>query len=219
MRLVSAVLARNEEGRYLERVLASLSLFSDQILVLDDHSTDKTYDIAVNCPKAIAKHRPTADAAWGAESSARQELWERGAKLAKDGWLLICDSDMILHGDPRPLCLSWECTSWAWTLRDLWDGEDTYRVDGPWGIGPQAARPWLFKPSACPSPQWSGRGIHSFHAPLNFPGPCFQAPTSIFWLHYAYLTRAQREKKCAQYMSIKEQLTPFELQHASSIVD
>src|SRR5437899_1513222 len=124
LKLVTAILVKNEEGRYLERVLARCSGFSDSILVLDDHSTDRTPEIAESFPKVLLKHRPHADAAWGAESSARQELWERGAKLAKDGWLLICDSDMILHGDPRPLCLSWEAMSWAWTLRDLWDSED-----------------------------------------------------------------------------------------------
>src|SRR5207302_1681197 len=79
---------------------------------------------------------------WGNESPARAELWERGAKLAKDGWLLICDADMLLQGDPRPLVASWECNAWAFALVDLWDSERTFRIDGPWAGGPAQPRPW-----------------------------------------------------------------------------
>ena len=235
MRLVTALLVKNEGApdRYLARVLARCAEFSDDILVLDDGSTDDTVEIA-KAAGCIVKQRPQAGA-WGNESPARAELWERGTKLAKDGWLLICDADMLLRGDPRPYCLSWELNSWAWPLVDLWDSEETFRVDGPWAGGPNLPRPWLFKPSeAGPKPlqfgppdaigrknwhpQWQDRGIHVGHCPQNFELRCGVAQ-DLLWLHLAYLRPEHRKAKLAAYMAVKDQLSPFELQHAQSIAD
>jgi glycosyltransferase involved in cell wall biosynthesis len=221
VRLVTAMLVRNEGApdRYLRRVLARCAEFSDQILVLDDGSTDDTAEIASGCPKTLVKRRSSHDPAWGAEHSARAELWERGAKLAKDGWMLVADADMLLQGDPRPYCYSWELNAWAWPLLDLWDSETTFRVDGPWAGGPSLPRPWLFRPSALQSaPEWPTRGIHPGHAPLNFPLRCGVAP-DLRWHHLAYLRKEHRERKLEQYMGVRDQLSPAELAHAASIND
>jgi hypothetical protein len=156
---------------------------------------------------------------WGAEAHARAELWERAAALAGDGWVLICDADMLLEGDPRPLTLSWDVQAWAWPLVDLWDSEHTFRVDGPWGHGPRTPRPWLFRPSATPEPQWPTRGIHCGHAPTNVAGPCGIAPEGIFWKHLAYVSAVHRAAKLAQYLAVQDQLTPFERAHALSVGD
>jgi hypothetical protein len=236
MKLVTAVLARNEGApdRYLRCVLKNALSFSDKVLLLDDNSQDNTREIALDLEVSVSK-RPASVPAWGAERSARQELWEWGAKEAKDGWLLLMDADMVLHGDPRPLCLSWDCNAWAFSLWDLWDDEQHARVDQWWAGGPTMPRPWLFCPSRGGdqpltfgppdaigrkdwTPRWNDRGVHVGHCPQNFNLVCGIAPPDIYWLHYAYLKKEHRVQKYAQYLAVKDQLSEFELAHAASIL-
>lgn len=234
--LVAAILSKNEGGpdRYLKRVLENSLSFADKVLLLDDDSTDNTREIALDLGVSVSK-RPAGSPAWGKESSARAELWAWAAKEAKDGWVLVQDADMVLHGDPRPLCQTWDLNAWAIPLFDLWDSETTARVDGPWAGGPRIARPWLFRPSQggdlplsfgppdaigrkAWTPQWQDRGIHVGHCPANFQLRCGVVPPDIYWLHYAYLKPEHRKAKHQQYLSVKDQLSPFELQHAESIL-
>ena len=222
-RLVSAVLARNEAApdRYLRRVLTRLHEFSDTVLVLDDGSTDDTAQVARDLGCVVATRDSTG--AWGAEAEARRDLWDRAAYIADGGWVLVCDADMVLCGDPRPLTQSWACASWAWPLADVWNDERLARVDGPWGIGAVTPRPWLFRPSALTTRAiWNERGVHCGHAPANFgreTGVCGVAPPDVYWLHLAYLQPTHRVAKHAQYMAIADQLGPFERAHAASILD
>ena len=219
-RLVTAILAKNEAApdRYLERVIHRCFEFSDAVLLVDDGSTDTTRDIASAAGCSVM---PRTDAGfWGkSEAPARRDLWERAAEIADDGWILVADADMLLHGDPRPLLTSWDVTAWAFPLVDLWDSEETFRVDGPWGYGPRSPRPWLFRPSALTEPaQWSDRPIHVGHAPANFPGPIGVAP-DLHWRHLGWKQRSHRLQKAQAYANVAHQLSEFERQHASTILD
>jgi hypothetical protein len=68
------------------------------------------------------------------------------------------------------------------------------------------------------TPQWLGGGIHSGHAPSNFPYQWGVAP-DLYWKHLAYVTDEQRQAKYEQYMQVRDQLTPDQLAHAESILD
>lgn len=220
MSLVTALLVRNEADRYLKRVLQRCGEFSDQILVLDDGSTDDTVEVAT-AAGCLVKQRPQAGM-WGNEAPARAELWERGAKLAKDGWLLIADADMLLEGEPRDLVQTWDVGVWAFVLWDCWDGEHQARTDGPWSFGPVTPRPWLFRPSICVNgaPQWNARGLHCGHAPANLQGLVGVAPPEqYYWRHLAYAKKDDRVRKHAQYLGHAPLLTEFEVRHAESIAD
>lgn len=218
VRLVTCLLVKNEADRYLHQVLKRCAEFSDDILVLDDGSTDDTIGVAKSFG-CIVKQRPKAGA-WGNEAPARAELWERGVKCAKDGWLLICDADQILHGDPRPLTRTWEANAWAWPLLDLWDNETRFRTDGYWQ-GYKQARVWMVKPSAVPrdwGPVWGDRGLHCGHIPPNFPLAALIAPDSLYWLHYGWLREEDRIAKYHRYKNHSTQLTSQELAHVESIL-
>lgn len=158
---------------------------------------------------------------WGNESPARQQLWDFALEYATepDDWVLICDADMELRGDVRALCQSTAVNSWCFVLYDLWS-ETEYREDQYWQ-GHLNYRPWLFAPNRIPfQAEWSDRGLHTGHCPSNFPLSAAFAPISDhYFLHLAYSTPRLRAEKFAQYMSKQDQLSPFEVQHAASILD
>jgi hypothetical protein len=216
-KLVTALLVKNEADKYLERVLTRCLEFSDEVLVLDDNSTDGSDRLAwrLGC-----KVRPwTGETMWGTESPARAALWDWGAKEAGDGWLFITDADMILHGDPRPLTLTQQYNSWALVLYDMWDGP-LYRCDSFWQ-GHVYPRPWLFKPSTLLDPPiWPDRGIHTGHAPQNFPYCTGILDNQRYYsIHGAYWSPELRQQKHRQYMARADQLSEFETAHANSILD
>lgn len=217
MPLVGALLCKNEGGRDLGRVLDRLSLSCDELVVLDDGSTDDSVAIARQHGATVRVREQ--QGMWGNEAPARAELWNWGVSTCKDGWLLIADCDMLLEGDPRPYTRSEQCNTWNWVLYDLWDSETTFRCDGFWQAH-TVPRPWLFRPRAVPLgwyPVWPDRGLHTGHLPKNWPAIPGIAH-DLAWGHLAYLTPDRRLAKHHQYLSRRDQLTSFEIAHAESIL-
>jgi hypothetical protein len=205
----------------LRRALARCREFSDAILLLDDRSTDATSEIAAEMG-CVVRTRGSEAVAWGAESFARSELWAFACAYATepDDWVLICDADMLLHGDPRPLCESEAVTAWAWPLYDLWS-ETEYRSDGFWQ-GHLVPRVWLLRPNTQPpdyAPIWPDKALHCGHFPCNMGLLIANAPPDVYWLHYSYARPEHREEKARQYLANAHVLSEFERQHAASILD
>lgn len=219
-KLVTAILARNEADRYLQRVIQDCQRFSDEILVLDDNSTDDTAEVARQAGATVRSRSPGLPM-WGNESGARRELWEWGAEVCGDGWLYISDADHLMVGDLRPLCSSWNVNTWCFKLYDLWDDETTHRADGFW-TGFHQPRPWLFRPSFQPDglvAEWGTRGIHVGHAPCNFVPLAAVAPESYFISHLGWLRESDRREKHQRYVGQWDQMTEYERAHVSSILE
>lgn len=218
-KLVTALLCKNEKDKYLERVLRRCHEFSDEVLLLDDGSTDGSERLAWGLGCGVRKRANAG--MWGNESPARAELWDWAAEVAEDGWVLICDCDMLLYGDPRPLCQSDTVNSWAFVLFDVWNDERFYRCDGFWK-GHTVPRPWLFRPSRLgyDTPEWNARGIHTGHCPVNsLLHTGVVGPETLAWIHLSYLRPCDRRLKYEAYASQAHQLSPWELAHARSVGD
>ena len=220
MRLVSAILAKDEADRYLTRVLQRCLEFSDAVLVLDDRSVDDTPKIARDLGCVVQTRSVLQKPAWGDEAPARAELWDWAAQEAGDGWALFADADMLLQGNPRDLCWSTEVNGWGFILYDLWD-EQHFRYDGPWRAH-QFARPWLIRPGASSQgfvPLWSRNGIHVGHIPANFPLNMGIAPPDTYaWYHLQYSSPESRARKYRAYKEVAHLMTDFEKAHAESIL-
>lgn len=217
--MIAAILARNEADRFLRECLESLLPVCDTILLLDDNSTDGTVALAESFGCHV-KRRQGAPM-WGQESSARQELWAWGAEVAGSEWLLIADADQELVATREQIAAmesSWEATAWGIPLYDCWDSPDSFRSDGHWGAF-RFKRPWMFRPAVCKDPIWGTRGLHVGHAPANFPYVVGQAPEGVYWKHYGWMRKADRDCKLERYLAHKDQLHPNELAHLLSVND
>lgn len=220
MSIVTAIIARNEADRYLGRVVRHCATFSDKVLVLDDRSTDATVEVAMANGAEVRVRAAGSPCLWGTETLARKELWDWGAGECGTGFLLLCDADQILMGDPRPYCDTWMCNTWSFPLYDCWNDESTFRADGYWQ-GYKHPRPWLFRPGAVPEgwvAQWSGRGLHAGHAPSNWPMMEGFA-NGLYWLHLGWLKPEDRKAKYERYKAQWDQLTEFEQNHVASILE
>lgn len=222
MRLVTALLVRNEAGpdRFLRRVLTRCLAFSDTVVLLDDRSTDDTATIAHDMGCVVETR--SGDLAWGKEAQARKELWALACRYAigPNDWILVCDADMILRGDPRPLMKTKETNAWSWRLYDLWS-QTEYREDDLW-VGHLHPRVWMVAPHRVPTgwtADWTERGVHCGHLPTNYPIILpFVAPDDVYWEHWSYATPQLRAQKYEQYKTTWDLMSPQERRHAESII-
>ena len=215
---------RNESERFLRSALDVWATFSDEILILDDSSTDNSKAIAEDAGACVLDAEMES-LAWGREAPTRALLWEHAVSHSSEGdYIFILDADMIPAQSPRPL-LDAEPDAVAFALFDLWgeteDGRRFFRNDSLWR-GHLYPRVWLVKAPKKPQEpwEWSTRGIHTGHFPVNLPlERVMVAPREYSLLHYAYVSDDLRQEKASRYASVWDDLTAFERTHASSILD
>lgn len=223
MKVVTGVLARNEADRFLRSSIKAWEAFSDRIILLDDASTDNTAEIASEMGCTVLPRE--GETAWGKEVSARAELWQALIDHSEPGdWLVIMDADQTPANNPWTM-FQYAGDAIAFRLFDLWaqdcEGILYYRDDGYWKAH-EHPRVWAVRhPMNAPSEwQWSDRGVHCGHLPLNVPtSRILYTPLEYSILHYAYVSPELREAKATQYASVSTQLSLHETAHAGSILD
>jgi hypothetical protein len=214
--LCVASMVRNEADSYLESAVKAWWEFADEIVVLDDGSSDDTADLCQDLGCSV--YRWDGPQAWGTETPVRMALWDLAVRSDHD-YIMILDADQVPAMSPRPL-LAEAVELVGFPIFDLW-GTECYREDRFWR-GHEGHHSQLFRnPRTIEGDKWSGRGIHSGHYPMNFDlTNCItEAPIEHSILHYAYVDPADRMLKAKQYFSQAHQLSPGEQAHAISIVD
>ncbi len=83
--IAAVVIAKNERHN-LERCLHSLT-WCDELIVIDDHSTDGTIELATACGARVITHR--------FESFARQRNWALAEAGLTSEWVLMLDADEV----------------------------------------------------------------------------------------------------------------------------
>lgn len=212
---------RNEASRFLREAVSIWTSFSDEVICLDDASTDNSREVASGAGAHVRRRFHRGSGCWGQESPARRDLWNLVWNAADEGdYILFLDADMIPARDPRPL-MDVGADSIFFPLYDLWNMSPlTYREDGFWQ-GHLYPRLWMVrKRSGMLEWEWSPRGVHCGHMPLNLPaGRLAFAPQDFALLHHAYATPSLRALKHSAYLSIAAQLSDAERAHAASIID
>ncbi len=93
--LAAVVIARNEAAN-IERCLRSLT-WCAEVLVVDDHSTDGTPELAAACGARVVTHR--------FESFARQRNWALDEAGLQSEWVLMLDADEVASNEFRDAVL------------------------------------------------------------------------------------------------------------------
>ena len=136
-KLVVGMIVRNEEHRYLPKVLKSIQSYASEevdlkLVIVDDASTDKTAQICESYPntRVIRLKQRLFNKN---ESKLRTILWEEIRKEKSD-WVIIQDADELFEKEfarrlPEFLNSHWHWISFHWL--DMWN-ENHYRIDKHW---------------------------------------------------------------------------------------
>ncbi|MGO4372771.1 glycosyltransferase family 2 protein, partial [Paenibacillus sp. MCAF20] len=135
-KLTAIMQVRNEQGRYLEAVLGELSSFVDGIVIVDDASTDDTYDICRSFDKVeklVRLEEPLFEQEW----KLRSRLWQEAADTEPD-WVLSVDADEIYEQRAKKQIRSLidqDRYDWvAFRMFDMWGSLTHYREDEWWNL-------------------------------------------------------------------------------------
>jgi glycosyltransferase involved in cell wall biosynthesis len=134
MKVVASAIVRNEAGRYLDLWLDHLLAFCDEVRLLDDGSTDDTWEIASREGVAITANEGPAFFEY--ESEARNALL-RWTMEGQPDYVLAIDADEFI-GDTEELrkAVLDGHPVYSLTMREAWKVDGTrlgLRIDGLWG--------------------------------------------------------------------------------------
>jgi glycogen synthase len=132
-KLTAGIRVKNGE-RYAEECLRELSDYVDEIVVLDDGSTDRTLDICRGYTKVrqIISHPKT----WFHEGIDRNTVLAL-AKNTKPEWILFPDIDEVFEerfkNEIEGMMNRSEVALYAFPFFHFWRSRTHFRVDGKWG--------------------------------------------------------------------------------------
>ncbi len=203
MRLVAAMICKNEVSRYLPLTIASLQEFCDDIRVIDDFSTDGTYEWLLEQPGVNVLTNPgiTFDQHEGA---ARQFLldWVRESRPTH---VLAVDADeFVSNGQElrRTLEAHPDDAVFSLDMQEVWLADDVMlaiRRDGGWRPHPV---PILWRPGL--GDEWwtiKDRALACGREPVGVVGHRAVA-TGQSILHFGWTNLSERQRRYDRYMAI-----------------
>jgi glycosyltransferase involved in cell wall biosynthesis len=196
-----------DEIRWIQRVIDSMRSICSEVVVLDDHSTDGTFELLQSLsPFVTVVENPY----HGLDEARDKDFLLRIVVGLSPDWVLAIDGDEELepraeakiehflqrHGrDP-------EVAVFAFKVCYLWDSPEMVRVDG---VYENFYRPSMFRITGQPVSrlhfnQTGGPGGHNLHC-SNFPqglkGGILNVAVRL--KHYGYLAKEDRQRKFEYY--------------------
>ena len=192
--------------RWIESSLKSSTRFADQVLVLDDGSTDKTAEIAKRFAKVklLTQHKPF-------NERRDREYVYNWAKKEGATWIAVCDGDEVFDDRMTKEYANWlmhpknpTIKAYIFRVVTFWRGRRNIRVDSTFN-NLAFNRMYKVEPNQhlkCAHPQ----GLHMSHAP-EFPLENLAwCPVRI--LHYGYEKFSDVRRKYKFYQKIDEHKKP-----------
>ncbi|MCK8817060.1 glycosyltransferase family 2 protein [Natroniella sulfidigena] len=169
-KLVAMMPVYNEADRYLEQTLEQLTRWVDEIVILDDASTDETANICQQYPKVHLFKNETRLFNQD-ETIVRSKLWELAVQRNPD-WLLAIDADEIFSDriiDEVGYYINQETyQAISFRLFDFWKSEEFYRVDGAWNPWHRPGSVFLARYHPEWDASWPDNVIHTGRWPLEY---------------------------------------------------
>lgn len=186
----------------LDRWLKEVDKYADKILIIDDDSTDGTFEKCKKYSKKIIIKRTDFDDFYTQEQFMNDEVWELVRKHAKEeDWILALDSDEFLEPsflkmkDSIMQSINLKCYSFQWI--HMWN-KDSFRIDGVWG---GRWIPRLFRFENKPMAVYLRKGIHLNGLPNYMKSYGAPIPLNCGVLHYGYSTNEMRKFKTEKYLA------------------
>jgi hypothetical protein len=217
--LVAMMPVKNEAQRYLKTVLAHLSEYVDQIVILDDASTDETPIICRAFSKVVRFRQLQESLFWKDEATLRKILWEMTVDL-EPTWILALDADEIFESGIKADLPSITKQNSYFLVRfpvyHFWGDFHHYRVDGWWKpCSSQIA--CLFHYQKNSNYHWPDRKLHCG----RFPVEACQLPATISkirLLHLGYACKTEHHTKYERYLTADPEGRYCPLTHYHSII-
>jgi hypothetical protein len=222
MKIHGCSLVRNEAGkdRWLHQFLTQMKLICDRVVILDDASTDNTFEICESY--GFEMHENTKNLWKENELEARQYLWDKTIEDAQIGdWILCLDADELFVPEHIPFVeylfkglQKYHCNAIGFNLYDMWS-DTHYREDYYWQAHLKfwAMAVKLEKKEY----QWLNQKLHCGRFPLNSADKCI--PSYIPIKHMGWSKEEHRIKKYARYMEVDSDGKNGILEQYKSILD
>lgn len=219
-RLTLSMIVKNEEDRYLRKVLESAREYITDAVIIDDGSTDGTvalcHEVLGAVPHKIIENR---ESHFHSEWRLRRQQWTE--TIATDpNWILFLDADEIFEDrfqtGVKELVKDGTVSVYLFRLYDFWD-EEHYREDGLWRAH-QIYRPFMLR--------YEKDVSYTFHETDQH---CGRMPANVFELkhelsnyrlkHYGWAKERDRIDKFKRYMELDPIGEYGSLQQYISILD
>jgi hypothetical protein len=217
-KLVAMMLVRNEAARYLREVLDDLDQFVDEMLIVDDASTDETPDVCASYARArvVRRHEPS----FSNEVALRKLSWEEAVATGAE-WILAVDADEVFEDRMKreidQLLGNDNVDGWAFRLYDFWGSREYYRDDRYWQAHRYHRLFLVRNPHV--RPRWKETPLHCGRLPLNAVDPARVGRSSIRVKHLGWADPAEHRRKYEHYMRLDGQGTYGILPQYASILD
>ncbi|NRD79498.1 glycosyltransferase family 2 protein [Bacillus sp. BRMEA1] len=218
--LTAILQVRNEENRYLQEVLSDLNEYVDDMVIVDDASTDRTVEICQSYSK-VKEIVQLTESHFNREWELRTRLWHEVCKYEPD-WILAIDADEVFESAFKQkvrTLINQDQFDWvSFRMYDFWGGRTHYREDQYWNLH---NRNTMMLTRYLPGfPYYFLQQDHHVHRlPLSYnalPG----CATDIRVKHFGWAgTEEERFQKYKRYMSVDPEGKWGNLEHYQSILD
>jgi glycosyltransferase involved in cell wall biosynthesis len=185
------------EARWIRAVLESALKVCERIYVLDDHSTDGTFEL---CQQAGDRVRVFSSTFHGIDESRDKNWLLEVIRLGTNAeWVLAIDGDELLmdHAELIATAESGRADCYALRVLYLWDRKDQVRTDGVYG---RFWRPSLFRLGTAQGSFRTtpyGGNFHCGNVPRKLFAPSRRSEVRL--LHFGYMNAVDRRHKFNWY--------------------
>ncbi len=204
MKLVAAVISRDEASRYIKWTIPSLLSFCDEVRVIDDDSVDGTHKILADYGCVVKRNdRPMF---FEHEGRARNALLDWALEANPTHLLMVDCDEIVANGqDLRDAILTNSSPSGVWnlTMEEVWKADERFlyeRVDGQWG---SRKCPVLFEVPARMPGNWriADRALACGREPMPVAKAGIRrAPVVTSLFHLGWANESERETRYDRYV-------------------